>query len=471
VFNLPGTVLIDDDKEELYEILTSISSAGIPCIPIHYKNEPGNQTGIDHINLHNIRSRIIITDLNLTETGSLEPKTLVGPIAKVLEPLTNYGPYILLFWSKNESLVEEVVKNLKIRFHDRINLPIHWEVISKSKFKDKPEALKDKIELLIKENSLFNAISDWERRISCAAQNTSNALYDLTIPTEYEPENKTEQHQVQLLKALALIGNETVGIKNAAEHPSLAVDLGLSPLLQDQLNITNSDENLWSSAIPEIGKHQKLDDSIKSTLNTFCHLEQVEHNFPKSCRGVFVKVNNEILNTSDKRHKLEDRLGNTIEELIHEEFLSKRRCGKTKPEAKAFQQEARESIKLGFVEVSAVCDQAQQKTKLHQYLLAALIPEKFEELTRFKNSKEEIQDFSHIGIYRLPKIKIDNEIYILKLTFNYQIGTRALSNVKERTYQNTWFGDPLFRLKDQILSDISFKCAQYSSRPGIIRFD
>lgn len=471
MFNLPGTVLIDDNKEELYEILTSISSAGIPCIPIHYKNEAGNQTGIDHINLQNIRSRIIITDLNLTETGSLDPKALVGPIAKVLEPLTNYGPYILLFWSKNESLVEDVVKNLKIRFHEKINLPIHWEVISKSAFKDKPKELKERIELLIKESALFNAITDWESRISYAAQNTTNALYGLTIPKVYEPENKTEQHQELLVKALALIGNETVGMKNAPEHPSLAIDLGLSPLLQDQLNITNLDENLWGAAVPEIGKYQNLDDSIKSSLNTYCHLEQVKTDFPKSCRGVFVKIKNEILNTPMKLTKLEDRLGNTIDKLIHEEFLSESKCGKPKPEANIFKQEARESIKLGFVELSAVCDQAQKKTKLHQYLLAALIPEKYEELTYFKNSKNETQDFSHIGIYRLPKIKIDNEIYILKLTFKYQIGTKAFSRVSGREYENTWFGEPLFRLKDQILSDISFKCAQYSSRPGIIRFD
>jgi hypothetical protein len=471
LFNLPGTVLIDDKEDELYEILNSIAAAGIPCIPIHYKNEPGNQSGIDHIDLENVKPRIIITDLNLTETGSLNAKSLVGPIAKVLEPLTAYGPYILLFWSRNEDIVGEVVKELKVRFHNKINLPIHWDVISKSQFKDKPKDLKDKIESLIKTNSLFNAISDWESRITHAAQKTSNALYELTKPTVYEPENKTDKHQEQFIKALALIGNETVGIKNALEHPSLAVDLGLSPLLQDQLNISNLDENLWGSAIPLLGKGQTLDDDIKSTLNTYCHLEQVDPDFPKNCRGVFVKINNEILNTPAKRHKLEDRIGNTIEDLIHEEFLSQSKCGKTKPEAKAFQKEARESIKLGFVEVSAVCDQAQQKTKLHQYLLAALIPEKFEELTNFKNSKGEIQNFSHIGIYRLPKIKIDDEIYILKLTFKYQIGTRALSKVKERTYQNTWFGKPLFRLKDQILSDISFKSAQYSSRPGIIRFD
>jgi hypothetical protein len=471
VFDLPGTVLIDDDKNELYEILASISSAGIPCIPIHYQNDPENLSGIDHIDISNIRSRIIITDLNLTESGSLDAKSLIGPVAKVLELLTKNGPYILLFWSKNEALVGEVVQQLIERFHKKINLPIHWEVISKSEFKDKPEELKNKIQILIQENDLFNAISDWESRITYAAQKTSNTLYKLTIPKVYEPENKTKIHQEQLIKALALIGNETVGIKNAAEHPSLAVDLGLSPLFQDQLNITNIDEGLWGAAIPLIGTRQALDDEIKSALNTYCHLEQVDPNFPKNCRGVFVKINDEILNTSAKRHKLEDRLGNTIEDLIHEEFLSKSRCEKTKTDARTFQKEARESIKLGFVEVSAVCDQAQQKTKLHQYLLAALIPERFEGLTLFKNSKDETQDFSHIGIYRLPRIKIDDEIYILKLTFKYQIGTRAFSNIEERTYQNTWFGEPLFRLKDQILSDISFRCAQYSSRPGIIRFD
>lgn len=471
MFDLPGTILIDDNKDELYEILGSISASGIPCIPIHYQTDPDNTSGIDHIDISNIRSRIIITDLNLTESGSLDAKSLVGPIANVLKKITNNGPYILLFWSKNEGLVEDVVKQLKLRFHKKINLPIHWEVISKSEFKNNPDALKDKVEFLIKGNALFNAICDWESRISNAAQKTSNALYYLTEPNEYEPENKTEQHRELLVKALTLIGNETVGIKNAPEHPSLAIDLGLSPLLQDQLNITNLDEKLWEAAVPEIGKYQKLDDSIKSSLNTYCHIEQVNPEFPKSCRGVFVKINNEILSTPIKLAKLEDRLGNTIEKLVHEEFLSESKCGKPKPEAIIFKNEARESIKLGFVELSAVCDQAQKKTKLHQYLLAALIPEKYEELTSFKNSKGETQDFAHIGIYRLPKIKIDNEIYILKLTFKYQIGTKAFSSVNGREYENIWFGKPLFRLKDQILSDISFKCAQYSSRPGIIRFD
>lgn len=471
MLNIPGTVLIDNDKDELYEILASISAAGIPCIPIHYQNDAENRTGIDHIDLEKIKSRVIITDLNLTDSSSLDAKSLIGPIVKVLKPLTNNGPYILLFWSKNEGIVEDVVKLLNIRFHNTINLPIHWGVISKSALKDNPAELKARIESLIEGSALFNAISDWESRITHAAQKTSNALYELTTPTAYEPENKTQKHQEQFIKALALIGNETVGIKNALEHPSLAVDLGLSPLLQDQLSITSSKENLWGSAVPKIGEYQKLDDSIKSALNTYYHLEQVEPDYPKGCRGVFVSLNPENLEKTEKLHKLEDKLGSSIKNIIHEEFLSSKDLAElNKNENKAFRKKAREEIQLGFIEISALCDQAQKKTKLHQYLLAALIPEKFIELTTFDYGNG-LQYFSHDGIYRLPKVLINNKIYVLKLSFKYQIGTKTISSVGGRQYENTWFGTPLFRLKDQILSDISFKSAQYSSRPGIIRFD
>lgn len=472
MLNLLGTVLIDDKEDELNEILNSIAAAGIPCIPIHYQNEPGNQSGIDHIDLENVKPRIIITDLNLTETGSLNAKSLVGPIAKVLKPITNFGPYILIFWSKNETLVEEVVGQLTLRFHDSINLPINWSVISKSEFKDRPVELKNKIESLIKENALFNALSDWESRITFAAQKTSNSLYELTMPSDYEPSKKVELHQEQFIKALALIGNETVGLKNAPDHPSLAIDLGLSPLLQDQLQILNPNEDLWEPAVPSIGKRQALDNKIKSTLNTFYHLEKVGPDFRKDCRGVFVELRPDILRTSESLNKFEDKLGSSLKSIIHDEFLSSRDVdGLDAITPKKFREKARKSIRLGFIELSAVCDQAQKKTKLHQYLLAALIPEEFEALTIFTNNDGVERKTSHVGIYRLPKIQIDNGIYILKLSFKYQIGTKAYSKVNNRNHENSWFGEPIFRLKDQMLSDISFKCAQYSSRPGITRFD
>ena len=65
---LPSIVLIDDTKEDLDEIQSSLVQAGYPCFPIHYKkDEPDNISGIDHVKIEMINPRVIITDLNLQE--------------------------------------------------------------------------------------------------------------------------------------------------------------------------------------------------------------------------------------------------------------------------------------------------------------------------------------------------------------------------------------------------------------------
>jgi hypothetical protein len=124
---------------------------------------------------------------------------------------------------------------------------------------------------------------------------------------------------------------------------------------------------------------------------------------------------------------------------------------------------------LGLVEVSADCDQAQRKTKLHRYLLAALIPNEFKEITAFETNGVD-RETAHEGIYKTPTLSIDNKEYILKLSFKYQFGTNPKSLVNEVLYENSWLGTPKFRLREQILADIVFKCAQYATRPGIICF-
>ena len=66
---------------------------------------------------------------------------------------------------------------------------------------------------------------------------------------------------------------------------------------------------------------------------------------------------------------------------------------------------------------------------------------------------------------------IGEKSYILKLSFKYMLGTIPESRVNGILYKNPWLGTPIFRLREQILSDISFKYAQYSTRPGIISFN
>ncbi|MFT7687805.1 MAG: hypothetical protein ACI9FB_003162 [Candidatus Azotimanducaceae bacterium] len=454
MISLPGIVLVDDKKEDLDAIQNSFTCAGYPCFPIHYRNdEPSNVTGIDHVNLRMLNSRVIITDLNLQEL-QVDATQLVGPIAEVLQKLATEGPYVLYFWSKNASTVTEVMELIETRYSEAVHYPLHWGILDKAHYKNRPDELIDKVTGLFAENPVFNALFGWENRVSTSAQRTTDSLFKLAIPLESTGIADFQSLVTTKLQTmLAVIGNEAIGQKNAKDEPEVAVELGLEPVLHDQLN-SNSNElghASWQSAAPEIGEAVNIKPELATKLNSFYHIEQVETEYSKACRGVFLEIDGRVLNDTKKREKLETRLGIKLNDLINEEFLAqivKKNNIETVSKA----------TKLGFIEVSAECDQAQQKTKLHRYILAALTPLKYEEFIIFgKQGKK-----SHSGIYRAPDINIGEVDYMLQLSFKYQIGSIPS--------ENTWLGCAKFRLRDQIMTDISFSCAQYVSRPGIITF-
>ena len=456
MISLPGIVLIDDKKDDLDDIQNSLTLAGYPCFPIHYKNEdPSNVSGIDHINLGMIHPRVIITDLNLQE-HQIDPKKLVGPIAEVLKKLAIDGPYLLYFWSKNTSTVDDVMKLISER-HFTIPAPIHWGVLDKTHFKARPAELVDKVASLFKENAIFHAMFGWENRISKAAQLTTDSLFKLARPSGFSSIEEFQSSTTNKLKTmLAVIGNETLGTKNAKDEPAVAIELGLEPVLHDHIQSMHSltDKSVWIDAANEIGTRLRADDDVKAHLNSFYHIEVLDDQSPKNKRGTWIEFKSSYLTNSENKKKIEQNLGRNIKTLINEEFLDAIQGNKTT------RREAHEATKIGFLELSAACDQAQKKTKMNRYFLSAMIPKQFEDFTFFR---DKTSNTAHTGIYRLPSVSINGEEYIVKVSFMYQVG--AIPDF------NKWLGIPVFRLKDQILSDISFKASQHAARPGIIRFD
>ncbi|MDY0190681.1 MAG: hypothetical protein RBR22_08110 [Desulfuromonas sp.] len=459
MISLPSIVLIDDKKDDLESLQDSFIQAGYPCFPIHYKkDDPENISGVDHVNLSMIKPRIIITDLNLQEL-QIDAKTLVGPIAEVLKRLPIDGPYLLYFWSRNKEHVEKVI-NLIFERHKEIPLPLYYEILDKAKFKTNPEDLNKEIKKIFTGNPIFNALFSWENRVSSAAQATTDSLFKLA--KSLDPENISDfqlKTKKKLEIMLAIIGNEAIGVKNAQEEPGLAVELGLEPVLRDhiQSNYERIDNNsIWHQAANSIGTRldSKFHSDVIAHLNSFYHVEELNNTSPKNKRGSWITFNSAYLENSINKPKIEKNLGRSIKALLNEEFLN---CRIGTSESRS---EARRDTKLGFIELSAECDQAQRKTKLNRYLLSAMIPIEHEQFT-FHGT--EGRDTAHAGIYRLPKIIVDGKEYIIKVSFMYQVG--AIPDF------NKWLGTPMFRLKDQILSDISFRASQHLTRPGITRFD
>ncbi|EPE1851203.1 hypothetical protein ACSG7Z_003477 [Cronobacter dublinensis] len=463
MITLPGIILIDNDQKELDQIKDAFVSAGLPCLPALYKNEEGNSTGLDHIKFDNIVPRIVITDLNLIESSKLSPKDLSGPIMNLLEKIYVKGPYILHFWSKNSSIVKEVMNVIEDRIPNKKLLPLMWGVLDKSKLLNESEKLREQIIDLINGDSLFGSIFDWESRINNAAQQTINSLYELTCPPDdIKGDTYVKQHIDTLKEVLALIGNETLGKKNAKMFPSLAIDQGLLPVLNDRLHRFDEANQAWRNSIPNIGNKTKVDDNLKSQLNTFYHIEQIPDTYPIYHRGVFVEFSDEYIKSELNLKKLCCKLGvKDLNDILLSEFINEDNL-EEKDKSSLLN-----NIRLGFIEMSAECDHAQRKTKLHRYILSALIPEPFIKYCEFNGGKSLTK---HAGIYRMPAFYFNNQRTILKLSFKYQIGTKDSFQLNSQLVQHKWFGKPVLRLREQILADISFKCAQYSSRPGIISF-
>ncbi|MDW2146548.1 hypothetical protein R7Q48_08055 [Vibrio sp. 378] len=457
MISLPGIVLIDDTKEDLDTLQESFTRAGYPCFPIHYQGQdPDNETGIDHVKLDMIKPRVIISDLNLQELQKLDDKQLAGPIAEVLKALPIQGPFLLYFWSRNASTVAPVMEVIYERYKD-VPYPIHWGVLDKTQFNSGQQGLDERIKELFKESGIFDALFSWENRVSTAAQNTTDSLFSLARCSKPEDlpdfQSKTTD---KLQSMLAVIGNETIGVKNAKDDPEIAIELGLEPVLHDHIQsmYQHIERSVWLNAAVGIGTRLNADKDVKAYLNSFYHVETLDENDPKNKRGSWIEFNADYLSTPEHEIKLTKNLGRNIKTLINEEFLDSGQG------TKATRKAAHEATKLGFIELSAECDQAQRKTKLNRYFLSAMIPVEHECFTKFRNGSS---NTAHSGIYRLPNIMVNDQEYIVKVSFMYQVG--AIPEF------NKWLGKPVFRLKDQILSDISFKASQHAARPGIIRFD
>ena len=459
MISYPNIVIVDDNETELDNLRDSFFSAGIPCLPVKYENDPENFSGIDHVAFsEGFCPRVVILDLNLTEAQNASPQMLVAPVANVLKKLSLQGPYMLGIWSKLANQVAEVIELLEDRYKDDLVLPLQWEVISKHDFiignAAGMHALQEKVRELVGGNSLFNALLSWESRVSDAAVKTTNQLFQLAM--ELSPNGKIEEFSSELSQMLAVIGNEALGHMNAGESPTLAMDSGLAPIVSDQLNSYSSDtfDAHWLSALPKLGKSERVDDSIKPRLNTFYHVENVPSEFPRDARGVFVELDVAYSKSEDGRKKLEKRLGRKLKTLMHEEFLAS--SGE-----RAERQRARESTILGFLEISAECDFAQKKVKLPRYVLGALIPVEFESHTHFSYGQA-TKDTAHGGIYRLPLVNIDGADYIVKFSFKYQFGMQP--------DDHKWLSKSKFRIRDQVLNAIVYNNSQYVSRPGVVSF-
>lgn len=455
-------ILIDDKEDHLDELSKAFALSGLPCLPILYDSE--NESGIDHIVSHSdtAHARIIALDINLREHHDpTDEKVLYPPIEKILEKLNPTGPYFILFWSRYKELPEKIMELLAERSQEVVPAPIGWDFLDKTEFHaiEDPNAKKHKLLELVGKVKIFNLLLEWENRTGLAASFTLSELNKIAGSSNgngWDIDNTIKK----LTTLLTHIAHESVGRLNSKENPNQAVEAGLLPILDDKLLVMTEDLDIdelntkWQECLEKIGERAGLDElsgEETSSLNTFYNLEEIPETFPKTMRGVFVQASDRLKADADFFTSVFGT-GNSIKKLISEEFLFN-----TSVRDKTFRDSARDSLLLGFLEIGAVCDHAQMKNRLHKYLFSALVPLEYLEMV-----SRDKKDRAHGGIYRSPVLSYKENQYVLLVSYRYSTGLHENSDILDK---------PLFRLKEQIVNEISFSWSKHSIRPGITSFD
>ncbi len=356
------------------------------------------------------------------------------------------GPYILIFWTSNPSVINgfvEYMQDEKRGFSDTPS-PVFIGNIDKDDFLESDdEDLSSKV-LDIINNDSVRFLLDFENTINISGENTINKLLSI-IPRD-ESWGKTEVFYENFSTIFSKIAMSTLGFDYSKENPSKAINEGLLPLLNNEIT-QNSSKTDWKNLLKPLFDAKKFgdvktpDNSVQNKVNTIFHIEG--SNGEKDARGTLVKIDqssNEILKTLNI-----DDLDDWKKSLLS-----------IKDNKTELIKEINDKSELIALEISAACDFSNQKPRINKYILGLLTP--IIDTRNDINSRGRIESSYHVGGCSFEKDDITFQIW---LNLNFVFGCSS---------NDSRLGETKFVLKKEIMDMIGNKYASHISRIGITSF-
>lgn len=445
----PRIVVVDNDPDDLEGIRGGLSKVGLACVTMLYDKMAGlNVPDVWEPN----RLRLVFLDLNLDEVENPDARRITGFINEVLEklkPSSVPSPYLLVFWTKHKDLAQSTMQCLYER-HPETQLPFQFLTLEKEPFRGRNgydvEALKNKIITMLSQNKVFLAMLVWESEVERAATRTFDGLHGLIAARQADG---TAQNNQDFIKVLKHLGTTAWGKNNAERNPGSAITSGLAPLLLDHLDsIIGEDEykDAWKDAISGSWS-SKLPKTVPAArLNAQCLID-LSCSDPE-CRGAWLEFSANALG-----QPLEIHLGKTRDQLA-EEFIN--------PGKNQDAEDIRASVKLGILECTAACDYNNNKAPMRRYILCARIPADKLVHVVWNDPPRETK---HDAIHRLEAVTlVDGEFelflnfrYVLYLPLQHQLLYKDMTSIA-------------FRVRSQVLTDVSARYAAHTTRPGTFAF-
>ncbi|WP_439450766.1 hypothetical protein [Stenotrophomonas sp. ATs4] len=275
----PRFIAVDDKKEHLEAIVSSLQKLGAPCIGVQYDLE-------NDLNASHFRGvRCLFMDLHLTG-GNLKTdhKGDFSRIQQILEDCIDSrgGPFILVMWTQHPDLKDQLVEYLErnIDLARPYARPLAVLSLAKDRYLVNLDegVVRDPAELLgaIQESILGNpqlaVILQWEADVLRAAGATLASLLEL-VPVG----SRTNAHYSDALDSLlSRMVTEAVGTNHVAADPRAAITTALAPILSDRVqnqDVADAEAAIWSAAVTKHDARMPKADSFEAgSINRMLHL-------------------------------------------------------------------------------------------------------------------------------------------------------------------------------------------------------
>lgn len=429
-------IIVDDQESELTQLSKVFFEYGYGCRSFIY--DPLYDNPLSEV-------RIAFFDIKINPSGGSSDEQTFATLANALKSyISNTNPpFALIFWTSNEPLITEFKKFIQDR---DINIPKPYLInsIDKHRFLDRSNELEVKIKEIFNEEPL-KLLFEFEQKSAQAASNTLKKVFEIIPKDDKWGENNIFNNNFK--KIFAKIAAHTLGEEHAKADTDKAIIESLLPILS--YHFLELKDSTWKKYL-----YEEFKNSIaypagfnERELNTIFHVEKNKL-FPADKRGGVYKY---ILSAPCWiSNVLNPKYFEEIEKESNELFNLFIPFNKDLTD-----NSERENIKsnsqLILIECSAACDYSQNKKREKKFLLGLITPV-------IDNNKIMRQSEA---IYKLPEFYLDGKNIQIWVNFNFLYSIDA---------QDKRLKNPIFIIKNELMTLIGSKYANHVSRIGITSF-
>lgn len=453
--NIPinGRIAVIDDKiEQATPLLQVLAQKRCPCSyysgEVKYLPQEGDTSN---------DIRILFLDINLIDDSVQSDKSLKAKLIPVLSRVIsrdNY-PYVLIYWSRTEvehkKLVEDIFENhltdrQPIAFLSQNKLSFFGlDGTPTANFEQNINTLFDNINTILNKYKAYNYLVGWENQVHTSADKTLQEIFKKT-------QNWTDNANYLINKLGESYAGRNTYKEQSASGQMKSSFQAFNNVFYDTLeySINNStyggDEKLkYDYALTDKESIYAINKKllISDENDVMAYSGMVTEDTNTKSENAFEDLLNNSFNRTRLATEIKDRPENKEKEKRELEKIIKTESSDKRKEIR------KHWVRIYFV-VTPLCDFVQAKSYNVRVVKGMLI--RAEHLKYIDERSE--------AIFISPQFKYNNDKYAIVLHFRYFFTSPGGKGVKGLK--------TLFRVRQQMLSEVQSKLARHVSRQGVL---